>query len=63
MIAERFKRAAMFPTNSTHWFMYRVIRSPHMFNQVLFFVELLIACCTFVPIQERKNAVRSKATE
>lgn len=49
MFPQRFKRSAMFLTNSTHGFMNRMIRSSHVLNQVLQSVELSEACCTLVP--------------
>lgn len=49
MFPQGFDWTAMLLTNPTLWFMVRMIWYLHMFNQVLHFVELSIACSTLVP--------------
>ena len=49
MLPERFKRPAVFLTNSTGRFVNRVVRGSHVINQVIQPVELSIASSTLVP--------------
>lgn len=49
VLPEGFKWSTMFPADTTHGFMVRMVRGPHVFHQVLHPVELSVACCTLVP--------------